>query len=236
MYDKTARIYDDLYSFKDFESMSRHLDEIIVRHRPHAATLLDIACGTGRFLRHLMNRYRVEGLDINREMLEMAAEHCPGVPFHAADMSEFAITGRFDVIICLFSSIAYVRTIERMQRAVARMTSHLNPEGMLLIEPYFSPETCWDGDLRLNIHDAKDRKIAWMYVTEVKDKLAVADVHYLVGERSGVEHFTERHELGLFTDSEYREAMERTGLTVSYDSAGIYGRGMYIGSLHKDIC
>ena len=68
-----------------------------------------------------------------------------------------------------------------------------------------------------------------MYLTQVQGTLAVADIHYLVGCSTGVKHFTERHELGLFTDAEYRDAMERVGLNVSYETEGVYGRGIYIG-------
>jgi SAM-dependent methyltransferase len=230
MFSKTGRFLDEVYGFKDYESMALRLDELICKFQPLTESFLEVACGTGQFLRKLKQKYRVEGLDINSEALEVAATHCPEVPFHRADMVDFAIPRRFDVIACLFSSIAYVQTVARMTRAVERMAAHLNRDGVLLLEPYFSPETCWDHDLRLNVHDGKDRKVAWMYVSEVKGKLAVFDVHYLVGERTGVQHFIERHELGLFTDAEYREALKRAGLTVSYDPAGVYGRGMYIGS------
>lgn len=209
--------------------MSKRLDEIIVRHHPDARTLLEVACGAGGFLRHLKDKYRVEGLDLNVDVLNLAATHCPEVKLHTADMLDFAIPRRFDVIACLFSSIAALCTVERMWRSIARMAAHLNPDGILLIEPFFTPETCWNRDLRMNTFDSPERKIAWMYVTEVMDKLAISEIHYLVGEKTGVEHFTERHELGLFTDAEYREAMERVGMDVSYDPVGACGRGMYIG-------
>lgn len=229
MYIKTASFYDDLYSFKDFEAMAQKLEQFIQEYRSGCENVLEVACGTGQFLRRLLKKYRVEGVDISADMLSVAAGYCPGVPLHQADMVEFDAGRRFDVVACLFSSIAYVGTLERMRRAVEKMAAHLNPQGVLLIEPFFTPETCWNHDIRLNVHDGPDRKIAWMYVTEVVGKLAVAEIHYLIGERTGVEHFTERHELGLFTDAEYREALERLGLDVHYDSTGACGRGMYIG-------
>ena len=140
MYTRTAHIYDDLYSFKDYPAMSQHLIEMIDNYRPGAESILEVACGTGQFLKYLRKRFCVEGLDLNPDMLEVAAEHCPGITFHHSDMVDFNIPHRFDVIICLFSSIAYVKTVERMQRAVVQMARHLNPGGLLLVEPYFSPK------------------------------------------------------------------------------------------------
>ena len=36
------------------------------------------------------------------------------------------IASRFDVITCLFSAIAYVQTIDKVEAAIARMCAHLN--------------------------------------------------------------------------------------------------------------
>ncbi len=46
----------------------------------------------------------------------------------------------------------------------------------------------------------------------------------------GVQHFTERHELGLFTDEEYRQASQQAEFVVSPDANGLTGRSMYIGA------
>ena len=59
----------------------------------------------------------------------------------------------------------------------------------------------------------------------------ILDFHYLVGTPEGVEHFTEHHELGLFTDEEYRNAFTAAGLQVAHDPEGLIGRGLYIGTL-----
>ena len=52
--------------------------------------------------------------------------------------------------------------------------------------------------------------------------------HYLVGTPEGVERFTERHELGLFTVEEYLAAFRACGLEVEYDPLWLNGRGLYM--------
>ena len=230
MYHRSAELYDDLYSFKNYDEMSQRLDDIVQQYRPNAQSLLEVACGTGQFLRRLQKKYLVEGVDLSSDMLRVAALHCPGVHLHQADMFDFSIPNRFDAVACLFSSISYATTFQRLQCAVEKMTEHLNPSGVLLIEPFFTPENCWDRSMRLISYDGEDRKVARMYVTRVEGKVAIADFHFLVGEPTGVEHFVERHEFGLFTDEQYRKAVENVGLSVAYDPFGLYGRGMYIGN------
>jgi ubiquinone/menaquinone biosynthesis C-methylase UbiE len=228
MYQRSAEFYDRLYHFKDYASASRQLVELIDRSFPAARTLLDVACGTGRHLEHLRARFGVEGLDINPTLLATARRRCPDVAFHLGDMTDFDLGRTFDVVTCLFSAIAYVKTAENLFRAVARLAAHSVPGGMVIVEPFFSPERFWVNHLVLNVSDEPDLKIAWMYTTEREGALGRIDVHHLVGRRSGVEHFRELHEFGLFTDAEYEQAFIRAGLTPSYDPTGPFGRGIYI--------
>ena len=108
---------------------------------------------------------------------------------------------------CLFSAVAYVRTVERLDDAVARMATHLEPGGLLLVEPWLSPDRYWDRAPRRQPRRANDDvNVSWMYVQQLVDGCSRFDIHYLVGHRDGVVHFEERHEMGLFTDDEYREA------------------------------
>ena len=58
--------------------------------------------------------------------------------------------------------------------------------------------------------------------------MAILDFHYLVGTPQGVTHFTERHELGLFTIEEMLGAFQQADLDVKYEPEGLTGRGLYI--------
>jgi len=229
MFTKSAPYYDALYSMKDYEAACAGLHELVRRLHPRAATLLDIGCGTGKHLEHLQRHYRVEGLDVNPELLEIARRRCPSARFHLADMIDFALATRFDVVTCLFSSIAYVRTVENLRRTVSNMAHHLRPGGLLVIEPWFTPETYWTGTITANFVDEPDRKIAWMYTSERAGFLSILNIHYLVGTPRGVEYFTELHEFGLFTHAEYIASVRDLGLKVEHDLLGLFGRGLYLG-------
>jgi SAM-dependent methyltransferase len=228
VFTRSAEFYDQLYHFKDYAAASRQLEDLIRQLLPAARTLLDVACGTGRHLEHLRARFEVEGLDINPTLLATAQRRCPDVPFHLGDMIDFDLGRAFDVVTCLFSAIAYVRTAENLFRAVARLAAHTSAGGMVIVEPFFSPEGFWVDHLVLNVSDQPDQKIAWMYKTERVGTLGRIDVHHLVGNCNGVEHFSELHEFGLFTDQEYEQAFARAGLTSTYDPEGFFGRGLYV--------
>jgi ubiquinone/menaquinone biosynthesis C-methylase UbiE len=233
MFTKSARFYDALYHFKDYSAASGQLHKLIQQHNSNAKTLLDVACGTGKHLEWLREYYQVEGLDISRDLLQIARGRCPEVPFYEEDMINFRLGRTYDVVTCLFSSIGYVKWVENLDKAVASMSCHLRPRGMLVIEPWFSPETYSVGRITANFVDEPELKIAWMYTSEVESRVSVLDINYLVGTSHGIDYFIERHEFGLFTHEEYLEAFRKAGLKVSYDSKGLFGRGMYIGIDHK---
>jgi SAM-dependent methyltransferase len=231
MYKKlSGRVYDALHDqFKDYATECAKLETVLRRHAPRAVSLLDVACGTGRHLEHLRKQYRVEGLDLSAQLLTTARKRCPGVPFHQANMVNFDLPRQFDVIICLFSSIGYARTLKRLQKTVANLASHLRPGGIVVIEPFFFPEQYWTGRVVANFVDEPDLKIVWMYTSEAEGKVAVLDSHYLVGTPHAIHHFAERYEVGLFTHQQYLKAFHKAHLEVHHNNKGLMGRGMYIG-------
>jgi hypothetical protein len=68
-----------------------------------------------------------------------------------------------------------------------------------------------------------------MYVSERTARGAQLKIHCLVGAPTGVEHFVEVHELGLFTRDDFASAFEAARLTLDYDPVGPGGIGLYIG-------
>jgi SAM-dependent methyltransferase len=228
VYGKSADYYDVLYGFKDYDAAVAYLQRVLDQVAPDATTLLDVACGTGQHLERLQNRYVVEGLDINGAMLVAARRRCPHVTLHEVDMASFDLGRRFDVITCLFSSIAYARTAERLESSIASMRRHLEPGGVVLVEPWFTPERFWTHTITANHVDEPELKITWMYTSEREGDLAVLDMYYLVGQPGKIESFGERHELGLFSEDQVTSALVAAGLDWSYDPEGPFGRGLYI--------
>jgi ubiquinone/menaquinone biosynthesis C-methylase UbiE len=230
-YARMAEIYDRIYGFKDYATDVAYVVDKARELHPGARALLETACGTGNHTALLKRHFEVEGLDLSPQMLELARKKLPGITFHEASMVDFSLPRRFDVVTCLFRSIAYVRTVANLHAAIAAMARHVAPGGLLLIEPYFTPETYWVD--RVTMHESGDdsMKIAWSYVSARRDMLSILDMHYLVATPRGVEHFTETHELGLFTVADFQRGFKAAGLQWTYDPIGPTKVGCHIGRM-----
>ena len=235
MYAEMAQYYDRIYSFKDYAAETETLLRWIeTHHQSNGVRLLDIACGTGRHLEFLSKPFDAEGLDLSPELLELARERNPGMTFHRADMRTFDLPSSYDVITCLFSSIGYMTTIEDLEKAVANMARHLVPGGVLIIEPWLTPDVWKSGTVHGMFIDDPDLKIARVNTSLTHGRLSVFDLHHLVGTPEKTFHFVEHHEMGLYTVKEMTAALEQAGLSVTLDPEGLMNRGMYIGVRPND--
>jgi SAM-dependent methyltransferase len=233
MYARSAAIYDAIYQAmnKDYAGETRKLEAFVQRHkRSEGNALLDAGCGTGGHIAYLQDVFAVEGLDSSAEMLVEAQAKYPGVRFRRADMADFHLGRKFDVITCLFSAIGYVQTLPRLSQAMSTFERHLLPGGVVLVEPWFGPGALDTGKVHAVFVDEPELKIARMNVNRIEGRLSYLDFHYLVGTPGGVENFRETHALGLFTEDEYRQAFRDAGLQVIHDEVGLDGRGIYIGT------
>ncbi len=233
MFTPSAHLYDLIYQTrgKNYQREAESAHEIIQYHLHSGGnTLLDVACGTGLHTQYLREYYQAEGLDLDARMLEAARQKCPGLPFHAADMITFDLGKQFDAITCLFSSIGYVKTVDALRQAAANFDRHLKPGGVMLIEPWFTPDAWFPGRIHATFVDEPQLKIARMNTSGQDGRLSYFVFHYMVGTPEGIETFTERHELGLFTTDEYLAAFRDCGLDVQRDPLWLNGRGLYVAS------
>lgn len=229
-YSQAARYYDQLYCFKDYSREAEAVAAIIRERLGNGVfSLLDIACGTGIHIKHFRDHhFETEGLDLSPQLLETAGKRNPGIRFHNGDMTCFDLQRKYSVITCLFSAIGYVKTISGLESAAKCMADHLLPGGLLLVEPWFTPEAWRPGTVHVSVVDEPDLKIVRMNTSKVAGRVSVLDLHYLIGTPAETRHEFEKHELGLFTAGEMLSAFERAELTVDFDPEGITGRGLYI--------
>jgi SAM-dependent methyltransferase len=133
VYDLLAPHYDVVTG--DSAPEAAFIRDIIERRHGQAATLLDLACGTGGITALLAGAYQVSGLDISPGMLAMAREKLPGgTELYLADMTSFRLDARFDVIVCAYQGINHLLSLAGWQSSFDRAWEHLNRGGLFVFD------------------------------------------------------------------------------------------------------
>jgi SAM-dependent methyltransferase len=234
MFNRTAKYYDRIYSFKDYAVESARITEVIRRENPGARSVLDVACGTAEHARLLSMDFAVDGIDLEPEFIGIAQRKLPGAKFQVADMRHFELSRKYDVVQCLFSSIGYLTDPAGMVSALRCFRNHLAPGGVVLVEPWFTPDVWQTGVPHMAPPvDLPELKICRLNVSERTGNLSSFRLHYLIAEPMGVQYLWEDHALMLYTVDEMLGFFAEAGLDGSHDPQGLSGRGLYIARPSK---
>lgn len=236
MYELSADVYDLMHRArgKDYAAEAAQVSREVRARHAGAASLLDVACGTGSHLLHLRRDFSVSGVELASSMLDVARGRLPDVELHPGDMRTFDVGRRYDAVTCLFSAIGYMLRREDLDLAMATMARHLSPGGVLVVEPWFHPEQWFDGHVVADAANEADIAVARVSRSTRDGNISRFEFHYAVARPEGIETFMETHAMGLWTVEEYSAAMQSTGLAVEHDPVGLIGRGLFIGVAPPD--
>jgi SAM-dependent methyltransferase len=229
----SAHVYNLIYEAtgKDYAGEAAVVHELVQERNPGAVTLLDVACGTGGHLRHLRQWYSVTGVDLDSSMLDQARAYLPGVALVEGDMRTLRLGATFDAVVCLFSSIGYLRDDAELNAAVAAMAAHLDPGGVLVVDGWVRPDAWRDGDpVQMVVAADGETKVARVSHSRRRGRTTSIEMHHLVGTGDGVQHLVDHHELTLFPPESYEEALRRAGLDAEVTASPMGGRDRYVGT------
>jgi len=141
LYLSTAEFYDI-----DTRHMTYHdIDFYLSYARKTQASILEIACGTGRVTIPLASAgFDVYGIDLSLPMLEILERKVRELPpetsrrinVHQADMSDFDLHRSFDLIIIPFRAFQALTTDEKVRSALQCFKRHLAPGGLLILDVF----------------------------------------------------------------------------------------------------
>jgi SAM-dependent methyltransferase len=245
----SAQVYDALYAKDhDYAGGAAQVVELVRQagggRDLKSMSLLDVGCGTGRHLERLAGEFAsVAGVDLSEVQLAAATDRLgPGIALYHGDMLALgSIVGTadgaggsasFDVIICLFSSIAYLSSTEELTTAIGEMARLLAPGGTLMIEPWLRPDADRSFGILTYFANDADLKVARMCIPGREDDVFVLDLHHLVARPDGIEYYVEAHRLRMFSEADFDRAFSAAGVVARFDPDGLdaVGRGLWIAS------
>jgi SAM-dependent methyltransferase len=231
----SAAIYDAQHRArgKDYHGEAREVARHVRRLLPTARSVLDVACGTGGHLGPFRDLFgEAEGLELAEPMLELARAAHPDLRLHHGDMRAFDLGRRFDVVTCLFASIAYVTSQDELRAALRCFARHVEPGGVVAVEPWWMPDAFVDGYCSGDVVEVDGTLIGRVTHTVRDHGASRMEVHYTLADReSGIRHFVEVHRAMLFDRDQYESAFRAAGLAVELVQGPTVqcGRGLLLG-------
>lgn len=198
-YGAFAQLYDQLMDDFDYPAWARYYIELIHGRRVQLKTLCDCACGTGSLtVEFAAQGYRVTGVDISGEMLEIAAQKARknGVQamFVCQDMSKLKLPRPVDALVCGCDGVNYLLTDERVQDFFRSAHAAIKPGGVLAFDissAYKLEKVLGNGFFG---EERDDVAYLWSNRWDDQKQTVQMDLTFFSREESGLyRRFTENH-------------------------------------------
>jgi len=219
LYKKFASYYDKIYQKMDYKKESEFIKWVVKAYKSSQGNeLLDVACGTGGHAYFLKDDFRVMGFDISEDMLEIAREKLPDIPFIKGDMKKMDLGRKFDVIICMFSAINYNTTLDELKITLNNFYNHLKDGGVLIFDMGINKELWIEGMVSVDTVVEEDFKLARICQSHLDDGIFNSSFVFLIKENGKVDFDIDEHKLGVFGMEDVVGLMKETGFDIFISS------------------
>ncbi|MGB9980417.1 class I SAM-dependent DNA methyltransferase [Methanobacterium sp.] len=212
LYKKFAGYYDKIYGKLDHQKESEFIKWAVNKHgNSKSNLLLDIACGTGRHANLLKNNFEILGVDINKEMLDIARDKMPDVEFITGDMKKLNLRRKFDAVICMYSAINYNVTFEELELTLKNFHDHLNDAGVLIFDMGINKENWTEGNVSVDTVVDGNLKLARISKAHLENGVLNSNFVFLIKDNGKIDFDVDEHKLGVFEIKKVIELMESIG-------------------------
>ena len=143
-YDSWAEIYDDVYSFVDYD-----IDFYIKKSQQLGGKVLEIGCGTGRVTIPMLEAGAdITAIDYSQKMLERLESKVGTIdgPIEIIlqDVRTLNLKNSFNLIIFPYRGFQSLLSVEDQINALTSIRKHLNIEGRLIIDLFVPTRDLFD--------------------------------------------------------------------------------------------
>ncbi len=160
-YKKFAYYYDEIMQEMNYDLWVEFVEPYLKKDDK----ILDLACGTGTFATMLkLNGYDVSASDLSEEIIEIANEKRKinrlDINFYVADMTDFKVDEKLDVITCFFDSINFLKDQNEIKKLFNCVNRSLKTGGYFIFD-IFSLEMLSEYSKNELNEDYETFKIDW---------------------------------------------------------------------------
>jgi ubiquinone/menaquinone biosynthesis C-methylase UbiE len=206
LYKRFAKYYDLQYAKKKYLEEVQFINAIIKKNQVNGKRLLDVACGSGNHAKILIKQgYSITGVDLNREILSVARKKVPKAYFVTGDMRSFKLKRKFDIILCMYTSMNYNLKTEDFIKSLKNFKRHLSDNGLIFFDMPLPRKP-------VVVAECLSRNVTVLHVTKNIGKIQEIMIYWILKKGNHTEVFEDFHRLRLYTQKEIVDAIKRSGL------------------------
>lgn len=131
-YDSLAPFYDSVIGKNN--SSQKFLLDTSKKYLNKNSKVLELGCGTAENLLAFNKNYNISGIDISGEMIKIAKKKIPNGSFFKADITNFNLDEKFDLIFCVYDTINHLPDFKSWIKLFKNVRQHLNTNGIFIFD------------------------------------------------------------------------------------------------------
>ncbi|WP_114570457.1 class I SAM-dependent DNA methyltransferase [Exiguobacterium flavidum] len=214
-YEQFAYVYDELMQDVPYEDWAAWVE----RHVETGSSIADVGCGTGTATLLLAENYRVTGIDLSEEMLEVAQEKAMEedmkIDFWVQDMRELELPQQVDAVTILCDSLNYLKTEIDVKQTFERVHAQLNDGGKILFDVHspYKMETLFNG--KTYASHGEGCSYIWFADPGEEQLSVVHELSFFVeGEDGRYDRVDETHEQRTYPPERYIAWLREAGFRI----------------------
>ena len=215
-YNAFAEVYE--HHWENFtELISPWFLEAVRHFHCSPRSVLDLACGTGRFALYLASKgFTVAGIDRSDEMLAIARRRSTDqgldVAWSCQDMREFTWDAPVDCVTCWFDSLNYLTRENDVAATFFRVREALAPGGTFLfdVNTIRGLSEHWNTETRINVN-TDDHFILTDTEWDEEERCNTLILHGFLKRGDTYERIYEEHVQRAYPLDELRQLLEDEG-------------------------
>lgn len=207
-----ADCYDEMMSYVEYDEWVKLLN-FKIRKETKGINVLEIGSGTGEISNRLNELgYKVKGIDISSEMVEISKFKYKNIEFSNENMLNLKDIREYDAVISVFDTINYLHSLDELNMAFINIYNSIKNNGVFIfdvlnrkmINSMFSDDIFAD--------DRENMSIIWKHSYNENLKLDEIETIFYVKEKDDLfRRISDKYMKMIFTNNQILEMAKSVG-------------------------
>lgn len=207
-----ANCYDEMMSYVEYDEWVKLLN-FKIRKETKGINVLEIGSGTGEISNRLNELgYKVKGIDISSEMVEISKNKYKNIEFLNESMLNLKDIREYDAVISVFDTINYLHSLDELNMAFINIYNSIKNNGVFIfdvlnrkmINSMFSDDIFAD--------DRENMSIIWKHSYNENLKLDEIETIFYVKEKDDLfRRISDKYMKMIFTNNQILEMAKSVG-------------------------